>query len=47
MFAFNLEIIHLFVASVFGTPLVIGTHGNLYLFLVVTSLDNMETTEKI
>ena len=46
MYAISLDISRPFVASVFCTPLAIRTHGNLYLFLIVTSLDNMEATQQ-
>ena len=41
--AVNLLTILKFVASIFGTPLFIRMHGNPYLFLVVTSLEYIET----
>ena len=34
------------MASVFGTPLVVRIHGNLYLFIVVTSLEYIVTTQQ-
>ena len=42
----HLETSRQFVASVFGTPLVLRIHGNLYLFNVVTSLEYIVTTQQ-
>ena len=46
MCAINLETNRKFVSSHFGQPLVVRIHGNLYIFLVVTSLDNIVTTQQ-
>ena len=42
----HLETSRQFVASVFGTPLVLRIHGNLYLFIVVSSLEYIVTTQQ-
>ena len=42
----HLEKSHQFVASVFGTPIGVRIHGNLYLFSVVTSPKNIVTSQQ-
>ena len=42
----NLETSRIFVASVFGTPLVVRIHSNLYLFRVVTTPDAIVTAQQ-
>ena len=39
IYEIHLETSRQFVASIFGIPLMVRIHGNLYLFLVVTSLE--------
>ena len=42
----HLESSRQFVASFFGTPIVIRIHANIYLFIVVSSLECIVTTQQ-